>query len=634
MKKFLAGIFLGASSLTSFAQWNSNTAINLEVNSLYTATQQAVRTTDGKTWVAYYYNNNNNAFKMYVQLLDVNGNKLLGTNGVLVDDNPSGSATYVYNICTDQEQNLIIGMQDMRTGLGITTVAYKITQTGASVWNNGAGVVLGTGYSPMPALLKSGELAFAWAGDNGYLTYQKLDGNGTAAWATPKQLKRNSMRGQLVPMADNGFVMIYQQPTGVTNSLFYAQRFSNNGDSLWASSVKLSDEATSSSRYYSLRQDADTTYVGYFASSTSNHFDSWLQRINPDGALPYGINGSPFSDYSSGSDPAEGATAIGIEPNSNFVWALCTYSANSNTEYGTYVQKFNKATGQRSFDVLGKAVYPLDAANRYAQQGLVSFTGQHPVFMVVSDVSWAIKGSVLNPNGDFLLSTQDVVLGSSANTKSRFLLTENVNGQSVALCVENKTIENRSYAQNFVLNNLDTSVAVSTVNNVPATINVAASTLNMAAQVIPATISQDVTWSIVPVTGAATISATGVVTAVSDGTVWAKAVSNAATSYADSLMITISNQNTSGISEIEKSLGFSAYPNPTNGVLNVEIKSSHPALTMQVMDINGRIILSQNVAANKMNTPQSLDLKSLPAATYILQVTGEGIHINKKISKK
>jgi hypothetical protein len=75
-------------------QWNPNTLINLEVSTLPVADLQTVITSTGKTWVAFYHANNGN-YDMRAQLLDVDGTKLLGPDGLLVDNQPSGTATFV-----------------------------------------------------------------------------------------------------------------------------------------------------------------------------------------------------------------------------------------------------------------------------------------------------------------------------------------------------------------------------------------------------------------------------------------------------------------------------------------------------------------------------------------------------------
>jgi len=77
---------------------------------------------------------------------------------------------------------------------------------------------------------------------------------------------------------------------------------------------------------------------------------------------------------------------------------------------------------------------------------------------------------------------------------------------------------------------------------VPAIINTGNGTLQMVATVFPSYASQQAVWSIVPVTGMATISAAGLVTAIANGTVWAKAVAFQDNPVKDSLLITISNQ--------------------------------------------------------------------------------------------
>jgi hypothetical protein len=94
------------------AQWNNNTYVNIQISGLTVADMQSASTTDGKTWIAFYVQNGSN-YDMRVQLIDANGYKLLGTDGMLVSSEPSGSAIYVFNVCVDASNNLIIAYQDM-----------------------------------------------------------------------------------------------------------------------------------------------------------------------------------------------------------------------------------------------------------------------------------------------------------------------------------------------------------------------------------------------------------------------------------------------------------------------------------------------------------------------------------------
>jgi hypothetical protein len=87
-----------------------------------------------------------------------------------------------------------------------------------------------------------------------------------------------------------------------------------------------------------------------------------------------------------------------------------------------------------------------------------------------------------------------------------------------------------------------TSLVVGTQGNVPAVININGGTLQMTSTITPSNANQSVTWSIVDGTGLASISSTGLITPISNGTVWAKAVSVADATKKDSMLVTISNQ--------------------------------------------------------------------------------------------
>lgn len=141
--------------------------------------------------------------------------------------------------------------------------------------------------------------------------------------------------------------------------------------------------------------------------------------------------------------------------------------------------------------------------------------------------------------------TWSIVPGTGTATISAAgLVTAQTNGTVWAKAVSTADVSKKDSLQITLSNQVVpvTSVAVTTQGGAPATITTNAGTLQMAATVLPAAAPQTVTWSIVPGTGTATISAAGLVTAQTNGTVWAKAVSTADASKKDSLQITLSNQ--------------------------------------------------------------------------------------------
>ena len=89
----------------------------------------------------------------------------------------------------------------------------------------------------------------------------------------------------------------------------------------------------------------------------------------------------------------------------------------------------------------------------------------------------------------------------------------------------------------------DTAVSAITVTSSAVSISTDNGTLTMSAIVAPTDASDKaVTWSVVPGTGTASISANGILTALTDGTVTVKATSVSTGSVSGSLQITLSNQ--------------------------------------------------------------------------------------------
>ncbi len=532
--------FLAAVAGKVNAQWNTNTSVNLEISSLITADMQSVSTSDGKMWVAFYNQNGGN-YDMRAQLIDADGNKMLGADGMLVSNQTSGSATYVFNACVDGSDNLIISMQDMRSG-NMQAVLYKISQAGTHLWDPN-GVVLGDGLAPWSAALTNGEVITAWNG-NSTLNLQKITTSGTLAWAIPKTIMVGgsaTTRGQIAANLNNKFTIVYQKNAGGVSTNLYAQQFDNTGTALYAP-LQICNQTTAGYRYYSIAAEADTTYFGYY-SSPGLRFNSFLQRINPGGTIPWGINGSNFNTSTGGSDSYQTETRIKLTPGSPYVWAVCSFCNPNQTDYGVYIQKFLKTSGARQFTDQAKVVYAI-SANRDIQAGDLALTGDTPMFMSY-DNNYIIYATRLDATGNFAWPLNRVEISSTTasmgSPKGRYGFTAVGPNRCAGVWTEDRGPGDLGYAQGVTVGGL-IGIDVSTQGSVPAIITTGAGTLQMIATIFPAAASQNVTWSIVPVSGVATINASGLVSAVADGTVWAKAVAVQDVTTKDSLLITISGQ--------------------------------------------------------------------------------------------
>lgn len=76
---------------------------------------------------------------------------------------------------------------------------------------------------------------------------------------------------------------------------------------------------------------------------------------------------------------------------------------------------------------------------------------------------------------------------------------------------------------------------------------------------------------------------------------------------------------------------FQVYPNPTKGLLNLKIANYSGDLTIQVVDLNGRII--KEVKTADFNSETTLDLNQVQTGVYLVKVKGTDINFTKKIIK-
>ena len=527
------------------AQWNNNTSENTLVSGLNVSVILTAATTDGKVWSAFY-SQNGSSYDMYAQLMDANGNKLLGPNGFLVSNQPTGTATYVFNICVDASNNLIIACQDQRTGT-MQAVVYKISQAGTHLWSS-AGVILGAGLAPYPAVLTSGEVVVAWAATTGStLNLQKITTSGTLAWGTPKAVllgTAKTNRGQIVATSGEKFTMVFQKKGVGNGSTLWVNRYDSTGTALYAA-LQICTSTSAQSTYYSILTDGDTTYYGYYVAQASR-FNSFLQRINPDCTTPWGMNGSNFCTAISSTDPYQMVTNIGKAPGSDYIWSVSSFCNTLQSNYGVYIQKYLKTTGARQFTDAAKNVFPI-SSSRDQQTGRLVVVNDTPMFMEYTDINYLIYATRLDASGNFAWPYNRVEISSTTatlgNPKGRFGFEAVGSTRCAGFWNEDRgTGVKMGYAQGISMNGV-IGIRVKTQGNVPAQISTLAGSLQLVDTVYPSYANQAANWTIITGTGNATISGTGLVTAVADGTVWAKAASVADGTIVDSLLITITGQN-------------------------------------------------------------------------------------------
>lgn len=436
----------------AFAQWTTDTSVNTLVVDSRGEDLKSIGTTDGKTYVVFWkvvpapIN-----YELRIQLLDENGVQQFGPDGMLVSDAiPMSTFTVIWSITTDDNDNLFIGVTGTQNS---DAFAFKIDVEGNHLWGTN-GVQLGIGNVVKILPLSSGEAIVSWyPGPQAQL--QKLDTSGNTVWSDPVSVVsggNNTVVAEVFEMSNGDFTLVFHHLLGGINSFLYAQRYNSNGVFQWTNPTQLSDRATAFNRSYSKVQDGDLVFMGYYAS-VGNRFDSYLQRLNPDGSLPWGVNGSDFdvneTDY-------ETDTSIAFEQGSDYIWSVCTYTNNTQNLRGEYVQKFDKLTGERLFTENAKQIYPLSSEPN-VHAGSLQLIDDQPFFLIKSGLDTGVSpvtlhSVYLDSNGDFAWPEETRDVATFQASKSRIHFTKPFNGQSVAVFIEQKAgnSEPKIYAQNAI----------------------------------------------------------------------------------------------------------------------------------------------------------------------------------------
>ncbi len=460
MKKLVyLGLLLlltATTALQATAQWTTLTNVNTLVSTATSSDIKSIGTVEGKTWVVYWNEiGTPNYYEVRAQLLDQCGDTLLGPQGILVNNTvPMSSYTTIWSITTDENGNLYVGFNG--TGTGTQVFAHKISLTGAQLWGT-QGLILGSGYDVKILPLRNGSAIVSWLPANQGV-FQKIDSTGTIAWTTPITIQPGvtghySSAGEMAELSNGDFVMLIHDRSGYSpSSLFYAQRYTQSGVAVWTAPVNIASSYTYYNKRFDIAIDVDTVYLG-FTGSIGMAFFSYLQRINPNGILPWGINGNNFSTQST---YYERDTRMAYQVGSPYVWMICEYTPTSQGSMGEYVQKFNKSTGARLLTNNAQMIFA-PGPNDNSHKGELQLLNDQPLFVYSNGTNNSanpitLRGTYLNQAGTFAWPYQYADIATYSTTfKSRVNFTKpDNNGMSVCVWVEDRGNGSKIYAQNLV----------------------------------------------------------------------------------------------------------------------------------------------------------------------------------------
>ncbi|RLJ30687.1 putative secreted protein (Por secretion system target) [Chryseobacterium sp. 7] len=468
MKKIILSFTFAFVGITSNSQWNPILDENLLVAYPKSGDAFSNTSSDGKTFIGYWKSvpapiN----FELWLQILDKNGNKELGSEGIMLSNQiPMNTYTFVEDSAVDSSNNFYIGV----TGTGVEQLGYifKITPQGTSVWPNG--INIGEALCPTLLPLSNGELLVSyWPKSKKYSRIERFNSSGQRVWNSPVVIKSDSEENTTIPadlfeLPNNEFEIIFSKVLpgsgSYTSSYLYAQKFDFNGVKRWESPKQISTKGVAWNVKHSGVIDGNVVYYGFSGGTVgTGEINAYLQRINIDGSLPWGVNGV---DFDISHDYKEKDMKIAFTPGSPYIWSIANYNkfdpSIQQDLNGEFIQKFDKVTGTRLFTDNAKQVFPVNVRQMF-HQGNLHLVNEYPFFIVQkklesTNLDISLNAVLLKDDGDFFWTQKYLPMATFPAMKSNIISLKPINRQSIILFQEKKIATDKYdklYAQNLII---------------------------------------------------------------------------------------------------------------------------------------------------------------------------------------
>lgn len=364
------------------AQWSANAQQNLAVrDAAGTAevTPLSASTPSGGTYISWF-EQRSGGYDMRLQLLDAQGNAQFGAAGLLVSNQPQGSALYRYDLKTDAQGNALLAFQDTRTG-ATQPVIYKISPTGQQLWGiNGIQLLdqgATSGLSPVIGLTAAGNVVVGWnasgSGVPKWVALQKFTPAGVAAWTSPQRVEdatKRYSRPAFVPAGTDDVVLSYVEETGsgLGVSTMYAKRLNASGGAVWSAPVRVSDKTIGFAAFPEPVADGAGGYYVLFGSGNPANAtigDAYVQHVAASGAL-WSTSGT---EALTGASTARFPGKLALLPARNELWAAIDVRDLAQSNSGMSLQRFDLTTGATQLGGTGSPVQAV-SSTYYSATGL------------------------------------------------------------------------------------------------------------------------------------------------------------------------------------------------------------------------------------------------------------------------
>ncbi|MBO2008882.1 T9SS type A sorting domain-containing protein [Hymenobacter negativus] len=465
-------LLLLAATLSTFsasAQWSANSAQNLTIRDVAGTREEVPRISpapNGGTWVSWFETVATTNYQMRLQLLDVNGRPQLGAAGLLVSNQPQGTATFRYDLKTDNLGNTILAFQDTRTG-GTQCVVYKISPTGQQLWG-ATGIQLldaaaTSGLSPAIGITTGNNVVIGWNASGTASATRgtravplvKLSAAGIPLWTTPLAIEAPARRFSrpsfvAVPGSEDVVVQYVEETgSGLGISTVYAQRYNASGVAVWAAPVRVSDKTIGFAALPEPVADGSGGFYVLLGSgnpANANLGDMYAQRILADGSQPWGTTGT---EVLAGTATARIGGVLQYVAARGEVWVVVNELNSNQSTSGFTVQRLSPATGAVQLTTGGVPVQAISAAYYSAQTMRDTGTGLIITYTEnTSAVTQTLSATKVDYQAQsaFPTGSGNIMLSSVASEKQDYATLPYTNGHLVTVWADQR-VDSGIYAQ-------------------------------------------------------------------------------------------------------------------------------------------------------------------------------------------
>jgi hypothetical protein len=449
MKNLLFTVLLALSCLVANAQWSDNPAENNRITPLGTEIYDCNIGTsnDGASFITFNRPMGGNV-ATFLQIVDVNGNKLFSDDGMMVSNKKTISWTQVNELMfVDDDGNVIISVSDCRNSAGedLSYTLYKVSPTGEMLWGeNGIDLCGGIAYELLACMriiqLEDGNYVCAWSvyqGEDSYIQLQKISKTGTLLWNNIRIYEPSVINEYpyLANAGDNQVIVAYSRNAGsFGNRNIRARKIASDGSNVWANDLSIySGWFGYVPLWVNMRVIPDQTggaFVGWYDTRNNpNREDTYIAHVKANGTL--GFNGVVGGVRIENSNLRSFFPEMYCDKEAGFLYVTWRDTNDTQSWQQLSAQKLEISSGTLLWGANGKIISPYTYNHSiafYTIQGggednvAVFFTANtyDPVYYYGWDIN---KITLLNSAGEYVWDDEIIAFSNPVSMKGNLLST-------------------------------------------------------------------------------------------------------------------------------------------------------------------------------------------------------------------